>query len=162
MPRDRITSAMLGDAVAALNRDLGRAPGAPGAYGVLGAYGGYQLGTFAAAGRGSVDHVPLAVGHGYHSRRAVYDAVQAIRHGVQLGRQAGAPAGTVAVHVLRADADTLADALARASERDDYLANECENAEDEETAADVRECVSALDRLADAIAAAVRQEGNAL
>ena len=86
MPRDRITSAMLGDAVAALNRDLGRAPGAPGAYGVLGAYGGWQLATFAAAGRGSVDHVPLAVGHGYHSRRTVYDAVQAIRHGVAIAR----------------------------------------------------------------------------
>lgn len=73
-----------------------------------------------------------------------------------------APPETVAVHVLRADADTLADALARASERDDHLAKECENAEDQETAAEVRECVAALDRLADAIAAAVRQEGPAV
>lgn len=73
-----------------------------------------------------------------------------------------APPDTVAVIVARADADTLADALARAAERDNHLANECENAEDQETAAEVRECVSALDRLAAAIAAAVRQEGPAV
>lgn len=162
MPRERITSAMLGDAVAALNRELGREPGTPGAYGVLGAYGGYQLGTFAAAGAGSVDHVPLAVGHGYHSRRAVYDAVQAIRHGIQLGRQAGAPAGTVAVHVLRADANSLADALATAAERESSDAKFWEDDDDDDEAGHHRECVAALDRLADAIAAAVRQEEHAL
>ena len=63
----------------------------------------------------------------------------------------------VTVQLSRADADTLADALARAAERDNHLANECENAEDQETAAEVRECVSALDRLAAAIAAAAHQ-----
>lgn len=96
MRRERITSADLGDAVAALNRELGRQPGTPGAYGILGAYDGWQLATFAAAGAGSVDHVALPVGHGYHPRRAVYDAVQAIRHGLALGR-AGTPlrAGTL-------------------------------------------------------------------
>ncbi len=169
MPRERITSAMLGDAVAALNRELGRQPGTPGAYGILGAYVGSRRGRHAGCCGGSGVHAWVLAGLGRHARRAVYDAVQAIRHGLALGRQANAPADAVAVHVARADADTPADALytaaeraaSDASERDDHLAKECENAEDPETAAGVRECVAALDRLADAIAAAVRQEGPA-
>lgn len=144
MRRERITSAMLGDAVAALNRELGRQPGTPGAYGILGAYDGWQLATFAAAGAGSVDHVALPVGHGYHPRRAVYDAVQAIRHGLALGRQAGATADAVAVHVQRADAVAL---VARHGPL---------------TIAAARSGDWAFYRLADAIAAAVRQEGPAL
>jgi hypothetical protein len=95
MRRERITAADLADAVAALNRELGRQPGTPGAYGILGAYDGWQLATFAAAGAGSVDHVALPVGHGYHPRRAIYDAVQAIRHGLALGRADVAVATTM-------------------------------------------------------------------
>ena len=160
MPRDRITSTMLGDAVAALNRDLGREPGTPGAYGVLGAYGGYQLGTFAAAGRGSVDHVPLAVGHGYHSRRTVYDAVQAIRHGIQLGRQADAPPATVAVHLPRDLAQHLTRNAVLSVAYDDVIAYamECRDAADRASwIADA----DALKHLHDHIENAM-QEGHAL
>lgn len=93
MPRERITRAALSHAIGALNRELGRPAGAPGAYDVVGAYGGWQLVTIGPAPAcGAVDHAPVPAGHGYHPRRAVYDAVQSIRHGVALaGRPAGAP-----------------------------------------------------------------------
>ena len=67
------------------------------------------------------------------------------------------------VFVPAADADILPDALAAAAERessdvDDWSAD----GEHDEQAKHHRECVSAFDRLADAIAASMRQEGTAL
>lgn len=66
----------------------------------------------------------------------------------------------VTVQLSRADADTLADALATAAERESSDAKFWEDDDDDDEAGHHRECVAALDRLADAIAAAVRQEGN--
>lgn len=106
MPRERITRAQLAEAVAALNRDLGRTPGLPGAYDVVGAYGGWQLvmvGPSPACG--AVDHAPVPVGHGYHPRRAIYDAVQSIRHGVDVGRRADTTA------LQRGTLDAIADMI---------------------------------------------------
>jgi hypothetical protein len=91
MPRERITRAALDLAIGALNRELGRDPGTTGSYEIVGAYGGWQLVTVGPAPAcGAVDHAPVPAGHGFHSRRAIYDAVQCIRHGIAIGRD---PAG---------------------------------------------------------------------
>jgi hypothetical protein len=91
MPRERITRAALDLAIGALNRELGRDPGTTGSYEIVGAYGGWQLVTVGPAPAcGAVDHAPVPAGHGFHSRRAIYDAVQCIRHGIAIGR---GPAG---------------------------------------------------------------------
>ena len=92
MPRERITRAALSHAINALNRELGRDPGTTGSYELYGAYDGWQLVTVGPAPAcGAVDHAPVPAGHGFHSRRAIYDAVQCIRHGIAIGR---GPAGT--------------------------------------------------------------------
>jgi hypothetical protein len=162
MARKRITITDLRAAVDLLNTTTGNKPGAVGSY-VLGrvvtyalgkAYVRWQLQQFAT--NGSLQGITF----GYIPARELHNMIHAFRHGYAQRRSELAQSDEcLAVFIPAADAKILLDALATAAERE---SSDGEHDDDDDQAEHHRECASALDQLADAITAALRQKDSAL
>ena len=158
MARKRITVTDLRAAVDLLNTTTGNKPGAVGSYVLGGAYGGWQLQQFATDG--SLQGITF----GYIPARELHNMIHAFRHGyAQRRSELTQSDGCLAVFIPAADAEILPDALATAAERESSDVDDwSSDGEHDDQAEHHRECVSALDRLADAITDAMRQKETAL